>query len=198
LNAGQPALHPGQVAIASPAIRRLLSGQVEREMAWRVARCERDAQRADAVALVDEVVNGAGQVPAEPEREAHLQWEVRLQRPLRHERHGLCLALAADDVRLPFVRVDLRPAPLAQQARPTEVRAVSVRHDDASQVLGATAHPGNRLQHPLPVGVVERVDQREALPVVEEERVYSAALLLAEAEDARREVRRYALMRFHG
>src|SRR5918996_3081843 len=93
---------------------------------------------------------------------------------------------------------DLGAASLAQHPRPAEVRAVPVRQDDVPQLLGATARPGDRVQHPLTVRVVERVDQRQAVPVVEEERVHTATLPLAEAEDARRDLCRYPLTRFHG
>src|SRR5918996_3251912 len=193
--AGAPA-RPGGDGVSGDQEVRLRP--VERQVARRVTGREHDLQRADAVALVDEVVDRAGRVLAEPEREADLEGEVRAERPPRHEAHGLRLPLAADDVRLPLVRVDPGSAPLAQQPRPTEVRPVPVRQDDVPQLLGATARPGDRVQHPLTVRVVERVDQRQALPVVEEERVHTAALPLAEAEHARRELRRYPPTRFHG
>jgi hypothetical protein len=48
------------------------------------------------------------------------------------------------------------------------------------------------------VRVVERVDQGQAVAVVEEEGMDAAALLLAEAADSGRDLQRYLPTRFQG
>ena len=60
---------------------------------------------------------------------------------------------------------------------------MAVRQDDVVDVGDGPAHARKLLEHPVAVRVVERVDQRQALAVVEEKGVDAATLPLAHAVD---------------
>ena len=186
LNARQPAENCGQVAIASPAIRKLRSGQVNARSPAS-GRPRATPERPDPVALAHRLVDVAGRVLRSVEREPDLEGQD-LDRLHRLQRHGLGAPVARDDVRLPFVRVHGRAAQPLQHGQPAQVRAVRVRDHDVAQLVRPTAERGSRLQHEPGVALEERVDERQLVAVVDEERPHAAALLVAEGVHAGHEL----------
>jgi hypothetical protein len=124
----------------------------------------------------------------EAEGETELEREVGLERALRHERDRLRLPLALDDVPLPVVCIHVGPGGLLQDRAAAQMRAVAVSDHDVADRVARPPHRFERRQHPRPVGVVERVDERQRFAVVEQEGVDAAALPLTEGEDAGREL----------
>jgi len=86
-----------------------VEGEMPRGMSW----CMHHLQRPNPVALVDVLVDLTRRVLAKSKRCSELKREIRPQRPLRNDRHRLGCSLTANDVRLPFVRIDSRARPLA-------------------------------------------------------------------------------------
>jgi hypothetical protein len=86
-----------------------VEGEVPGGMSW----CMHHVQRPNPVALVDVLVDLTWGVLAKSKRCSELKREIRPQRPLGNDRHRLGCSLTANDVRLPFVRIDSRARPLA-------------------------------------------------------------------------------------
>ena len=140
VNAVQPAQSEGQVAIASPAIRKPRSGHENARWPGEWPGRVEHLQRAEGVAVVERLVHRAGDVPRPVQPEPELERD-QLQRLLRQHGDRLRAAVAADDVGLPGMRVDRRAARPLQRREAAEVRAVAVRDRDPLQVGDAPAEP---------------------------------------------------------
>ena len=152
-----------------------------------MARDVQHLERAERVSLLECLVDRARRVGAEPQRQPDLEGDIRLERAAGQDRHRLRLAVARDDVGLPFVGQDGGAALALQDGEPAQVRAVTVRERDALEVRRRAAEPLDLGEHQAPVGLVEGVDEEEVGTVLDQEGTHPAALLAADRMDAGRQ-----------
>ena len=140
-------------------------------------------ERPERIAVVEQLVDGAGNVlrPVEPEPELERD---QLQGLLREDADRLGAPVAGNDVGLPAMRVDSGSALALERGQAAEMRTVAVRDRDSLQVGRRSAELMDRMQHEVRIVLEERVDERELAARVDEERVHAPAFAVAEAVDA--------------
>ena len=158
-------------------------GPPERQASGRVPRRWDHLERADAIARFQRAIHLAGRVPAEPERQPQLK-PVDFQRLARDRAHPSRLASARDYVHFPSMRAHSGGARFLQRSEAAKVRLVSMREDDVLQVRGRPAYSRNLGKHHLAVVVIQRINERQVVAVVEEVGMNVSAFLLRHAVNA--------------
>ena len=158
-------------------------GPPERQASGRVPRRWDHLERADAIARFQRAIHLAGRVPAEPERQPQLKL-VNFQRFARDQAHPSRLASASDYVHFPSMRAHGGGARFLQRSEAAKVRLVSMREDDVLQVRGPPTYSRNLGKHHLAVVVIQRINERQAVAVVEEVGMNVSAFLLRHAVNA--------------
>src|SRR5262249_47498624 len=108
-------------------------GPPEGQVTGRMPRRVHDLQRAERIAFVEQLVDGARRVLGTVEPEAELGRE-QLEGLVRNDRPRLRATIAGDDVRLPDVGVDRRAGGALELGEAAEMRAVCVRDRDPLDV----------------------------------------------------------------
>jgi len=158
-------------------------GPPERQASGRVPRRWDHLEWADAIARFQRAIHLARRVPAEPERQPQLK-PVDFQRLARDRAHPSRLASARDYVHFPSMRAHSGGARFLQRSEAAKVRLVSMREDDVLQVRGRPAYSRNLGKHHLAVVVIQRINERQAVAVVEEVGMNVSAFLLRHAVNA--------------
>ena len=93
---------------------------------------------------------------------------VGAQRTHRHYRDRLGGTLASDDIRLPFVGVDVRTREPLEGGWPAEMGTVAVRQHDVLEVLDRTSDALYAVEDLTGVRIKEGVYERQVRTVIEE------------------------------
>src|SRR5215211_847566 len=134
---------------------------VESEVPRGVARRVNHLQRPNRIAVRDGAVDGTGRMFAESQIDAQLiwiRWPPGADWTHRTPGHGLGLALAGDDVRLPAMGVDSRSGHPLERRVAAEMRAVAMRQHDLLEISWRAAETADGREDAATVGVEEGVD----------------------------------------
>jgi hypothetical protein len=141
------------------------------------------------IAVLQKLVHFTPRLRAEAERRADLELvqHVRLHRFQATGRFDH-LPPAGNDVGLPVVAVDGRPAGGLEHGGAAKMRGMRMREDDAFQIRRLTADRRQRRDNLAAILLRQRVDERQPLPVVHQESPDVAAAFVADAVQSGRDL----------